>query len=176
MKGKIEIIFAGTGGQGLVTASIILGEAAMESNFEVTQKANYGVTTIGGYVQTDIVMSKESVIYPEVQDPNIILTLTQDAFNKFINIIKNDAVMIFDKNVIEYDGDDKNVIGYEISVAAMESNNPGAVNMSGLGVLIALTKILPNDAIENHILNQNYKDEINKLNLEAYKRGFDLVK
>ena len=97
MKGKIEIIFAGTGGQGLVTASIILGEAAMESNFEVTQKANYGVTTIGGYVQTDIVMSKESVIYPEVQDPNIILTLTQDAFNKFINIIKNDAVMIFDK-------------------------------------------------------------------------------
>lgn len=176
MKEKTEIILAGTGGQGLVTSSIILGEAATEYNFEVTQKANYGVTTIGGYVQADIVLSKEPVIYPEVQEPNIILTLTQDAFNKFINVVKDDAVMIFDKNVIEYDGNAKNIIGYEISVAAMESNNPRAVNMSGLGVLIALTKILPDDAIVNHILSQSYRDEVNKLNLEAYRRGYDLVK
>ena len=38
MKDKIEIVLAGTGGQGLVITSIILGEVATKNNFEVTQK------------------------------------------------------------------------------------------------------------------------------------------
>ena len=175
MKDKIEIVLAGTGGQGLVITSIILGEVATKNNFEVTQKANYGVTTIGGYVQADVILSDERVIYPEAQDPSIVLALTQDAFNKFVGKINADAVMIYDKNVIEYNGSIKNVMGYEISNTAIESNNPRAVNMVGLGTLIALTKILPSTAIEEYILNQDYSDEIDRLNLEAYKKGFNLV-
>lgn len=175
MKDKIEIVFAGTGGQGLVTTSIIFGEVATHNNYEVTQKANYGVTTIGGYVQVDVVLSKEIVIYPEVQDPSIVLALTQDAFNNFIDKLNDDAIMIYDKNSIEYSGNAANIYGYDISKAAIEAKNIRAVNMSGLGALIALTKILPSDAIEDHILNQDYKEEINKLNLEAYKNGYNLV-
>lgn len=177
MKDKIEIVLAGTGGQGLVTTSIILGEVATKNNYEVTQKANYGVTTVGGYVQADVVVSKERVIYPEVQEPSIVLALTQDAFDKFIDKLKlnDEAIMIYDKNAIEYGGNAANIYGYEISNAAIEAKNVRAVNMSGLGALIALTKILPSEAIEKHILDQNYKDEINQLNLEAYKKGFNLV-
>lgn len=175
MLNKKEIMLAGTGGQGLVSTSIMLGEIGTENGFQVTQKGNYGVTTIGGYVQADVVISDEPVIYPEVQTPDIALALTQEAFDEIVKRASDETLVIYDADEINCNKSGENYRGYNISKTAQNVNNARGVNMVGLGILIGLTKIFTLEQVSEHIKGQNYREEIIEKNLVAFNAGYSLT-
>ena len=75
--------FAGTGGQGLITAAIILAEAAIEDNKEAVQSQSYGPEARGGSSKADCIISDDKIWFNRVVCPDVLLVMSQEAANKY---------------------------------------------------------------------------------------------
>lgn len=175
MRDNLQIVLGGTGGQGLVSTSVLIGTCATECGYKATQIADYGVTTVGGHVQAEVIISTKPVIYPRVTKPDIIIALTQDVYDKFSPMVKQDGILIYDCDYIN--GVSNNcILGFHISDTAIKANNIKGINMVTLGVVIKVTKLLPNELVEKYIMSEPYPDEINRSNMNSYRLGLSLGK
>ena len=78
---KHEFRFSGTGGQGLITAGIILAEAALLDGKLAIQSQSYGPEARGGSSKAEVIVSDETIHFPRVTHPNVLLVMSQEAAN-----------------------------------------------------------------------------------------------
>src|SRR6056297_1630010 len=97
---RYEIRLSGAGGQGMITAGIILAEAALhEKNVNVAQTQSYGPESRGGASRAEVVLSPDMIDYPKVTKPNILVALTQEAFNKYNSDVSEEGIIIVDEGI-----------------------------------------------------------------------------
>jgi 2-oxoglutarate ferredoxin oxidoreductase subunit gamma len=81
---RTRLVFSGSGGQGVITAAILLGEAAViHEGINAVQSQSYGAAARGGATRSDVILSGEEINFPVVTQPNIVVCLTQEAYNSF---------------------------------------------------------------------------------------------
>lgn len=85
---KIEIRFSGTGGQGLVLASIILAEALINDGFNIITGESHGIEARGGASSAEIIASKNEIFDLSVALPDILVAISQKAYDKYAKKIK----------------------------------------------------------------------------------------
>lgn len=169
---NIRIVFSGSGGQGVITAAIILAEAAViYSGKNATQTQAYGAAARGGATRSDIIISDSTINYPGVIQPNILMTLTQTAYNSFSGIIRPGGLLLADPRFVEttrkVDAKQLELPMYE---QVMEKvGKPIVYNICTLGALIGITQIL-----EPETVLQVLEQRIPKDFLEMNQRAFDL--
>jgi len=108
---KVEIRFSGTGGQGLVLASIILAEALMMDGFNIISGESHGIEARGGASSAEIIASKKEILDLSVTLPDILVSISQQAFDKYSKKIKKDTLVILDSSLVKNESmlDSKNV-------------------------------------------------------------------
>jgi 2-oxoglutarate ferredoxin oxidoreductase subunit gamma len=95
------MVFSGSGGQGVITAAIILAEAAvLYEGLNAVQSQSYGAEARGGATRSDVIISDATIDYPKVIQPNLLVCLTQDAYNKFYEIIRPGGLLITDSRYV----------------------------------------------------------------------------
>ena len=68
---RTRLVFSGSGGQGVITAAIILAEAAViHEGKNATQSQSYGAAARGGATRSDVIISDEEINFPVVSQPN----------------------------------------------------------------------------------------------------------
>ncbi len=81
---RYRLLFAGSGGQGIITAAILLAKAAViYEGLNAVQSQSYGAEARGGLSRSDVIISREEIYFPKVTQPNILICLTQRAYNNF---------------------------------------------------------------------------------------------
>jgi 2-oxoglutarate ferredoxin oxidoreductase subunit gamma len=96
------MVFSGSGGQGVITAAIVLAEAAvLYDNLNAVQSQAYGPEARGGATRSDIIISDSAIHYPKVIQPNVLVCLTQNAYNKFYPVIRPGGLMITDTRYVK---------------------------------------------------------------------------
>lgn len=86
---RIRMVFSGSGGQGVITAAIIIAEAAvLHENLVAVQSQSYGAEARGGSTRSDVLISDTEINFPKVTYPNLLVCLTQEAYNTFSPIIR----------------------------------------------------------------------------------------
>ena len=83
MSRRFEMRLAGSGGQGMIVASVILSEVAVVSGLQVAQSQSYGPEARGGICRAEVVLSRERILYTRVRRPDFLLTLTQASLDKY---------------------------------------------------------------------------------------------
>lgn len=172
-----EIRFSGSGGQGLILAGIILARAAVEDGLNVTQTQSYGPESRGGYSRADVVISNEDINYPEATNLDILLSLTQEACDKYIFDLKRDGVLICDTTHVK----NISIINdntYEVPFTELAQNKLGSempTNILSLSFVVKVTGIVKESSLENAIRN-SVKPAFIDLNIKAMKLGFELAK
>ncbi|MBW1643523.1 MAG: 2-oxoacid:acceptor oxidoreductase family protein, partial [Deltaproteobacteria bacterium] len=79
---KCRIIFSGSGGQGIITAAVILAEAAvLHGDMMAVQSQVYGPQARGGVSRSDVIISDSRIDFPKVIQPNVLVCLTQASYN-----------------------------------------------------------------------------------------------
>ena len=71
-KGDIKVLsirFSGFGGQGIVLAGVVFGEAACADKLNAVQTQSYGSASRGGASKCDLIISKEKIY--ELESPKI---------------------------------------------------------------------------------------------------------
>jgi 2-oxoglutarate ferredoxin oxidoreductase subunit gamma len=173
---RTEIRLSGSGGQGLITAGIILARAAVLDKLKVTQTQSYGPESRGGSSRADVIISNEEFYYPEAVNFDVLLTLTQEACDKYAGNLKDSGILIADTTNV------KNIIFlnskvYELPFTEIAMNKLGTVlptNILSLAFLVKITGIVSEASLKKAVIN-SVKPQFKDLNMKAIKIGFKLA-
>ncbi|MDP2173291.1 MAG: 2-oxoacid:acceptor oxidoreductase family protein [Candidatus Cloacimonadaceae bacterium] len=172
-----EIRLSGSGGQGLILAGIILARAAVIDGKRVTQTQSYGPESRGGFSRADVIISEQEIYYPEATNFNCLLSLTQEACDKYLFDLREEGILIIDTTHV------KNLAlvaenTYELpftDIAIEKLGSPITTNILSLAFLVKITGIVKESSLEKSIA-ESVKPAFVDLNHKAMKLGFDLAK
>lgn len=170
---NVSFVFSGSGGQGVITAAILLSEAAVSyESLNAVQSQAYGAEARGGASRSDVIISEKDIYFPEVHVPDYLITLTQQAYDKFYPLIKPNGVIIADtryvKDFIKTDG---SLIKLPLYHRVMEEiGNPIVLNICTLGAVIEITKVVRPESIMK-VLEQRMNPDYLEMNRKALELG-----
>jgi 2-oxoglutarate ferredoxin oxidoreductase subunit gamma len=174
---RCRIVFSGSGGQGLISAAIILAEAAViHEGLEAVQSQSYGAAARGGATRSDVIISDEIINMPKVFQPNVLLCLTQEAYNKFRGIVRPGGLLITDTRFVTTTAKvDARQVELPLFRTVMEKIGKKVVfNISVLGALLGLNPLVSPDSILK-LLEEKFPSTFLDMNRQALELGYDLV-
>jgi 2-oxoglutarate ferredoxin oxidoreductase subunit gamma len=169
---RVRLVFSGSGGQGVITAAIILAEAAViHEGMNATQSQSYGAAARGGSTRSDIIISDSEIDFPEVTQPNILVCLTQDAYNSYSSIIRPGGTLLTDSRYVQIT---RKVDAKQIELPMYERvmdkiGKPVVFNICVLGALIGITEVIRAKSVMAAVAGKVPKDFVDMNN-----RAFDL--
>ncbi|MGD9349727.1 MAG: 2-oxoacid:acceptor oxidoreductase family protein [Desulfobacterales bacterium] len=172
------MVFSGSGGQGVITAAVILAEAAVLYNgLNAVQSQSYGAEARGGATRSDIIISDSIIHYPKVIQPNVLVCLTQQAYNKFYSIIRPGGLLISDSRYVQtekkVDAQQKEIAMYDAVIDKI--GKPIVFNICMLGAVIAITELIDPESIMKALQNRIPPDFLD-MNRQALEIGIKLGK
>lgn len=173
---KKEIRFSGSGGQGLITAGIILAKAAVLDKVRVTQTQSYGPESRGGASRADVIISNGEFYYPEAVNFDVLLALTQEACDKYAVNLKDTGILIIDntlvKNIPMLESKIYEIPFTEIALKKLGTELP--TNILSLAFLVNITGIVSEASLKTAVID-SVRPQYQDLNLKALKLGYKLA-
>jgi 2-oxoglutarate ferredoxin oxidoreductase subunit gamma len=175
-KKEISIRFCGAGGMGVILASIVLGQAAIDDGKNAIQTQSYGAEQRGTKVKSDILISElEEPTFPLFNKVDVLIAFSQDAFDHFHPSVWEKSIILINKDLIEFnDGAQQDVYKIPASSLADELNNPKIMNIIMLGSLLKITDIVSKDSLIDAIGNSVPK-RYKQVNIEGFEKGFNSI-
>jgi 2-oxoglutarate ferredoxin oxidoreductase subunit gamma len=167
---RTEIRLAGEGGQGMILAGIILAEAASIYDGKMTvQTQSYGPEARGGASKSEVVIADGEIDHPEVLSADVVVTLSQEAYDKYARTVKPGGLLIVDEEKVSQISQAEAVC-IPISRIAFETTGKTiTANTVALGVVAGLTGVVSQEAIEKAVQARAPRgtEEMNRKALEA---------
>ena len=168
-----DFILSGSGGQGLILAGIILAEGAVLDNKYAIQTQSYGPEARGGASRAEVIISENEINYPKVDNADYLLSLTTDAYKKYIKTLRKDGILIVDNAVDIGDLEGIKYAKLPILETAEELGRVMVANIVALGAICAITDIMDRESLEKAIVNRVPKGT-EELNIKAFNAGLKL--
>jgi 2-oxoglutarate ferredoxin oxidoreductase subunit gamma len=172
MASRTEVRLAGEGGQGMILAGIILAEAAAIYDHKMAiQTQSYGPEARGGASKSEVVIADGEIDHPEVLNADVVVTLSQEAYDKYAAGVKSGGLLIVDDEKVH------TIIAPEavripISRLAFETTGRAiTANTVALGVLVGLTGVVSRQAIEKAVTARAPRGT-EEMNMKALAAGF----
>jgi 2-oxoglutarate ferredoxin oxidoreductase subunit gamma len=170
-----EIRIAGFGGQGVILSAVVLGKAAsIYDNGFATMTQNFGPEARGGACSAQLVVSDTPVLYPYVTRPDIMVIMSQEAYNRFAPELKPEGLLIVEEDLVrvsDLKGDPK-VYSIPATRIAEELGKRMVLNSVMVGFFTAITKLVSADAVRKSVAD-SVPASYRELNLKAFERGFE---
>jgi 2-oxoglutarate ferredoxin oxidoreductase subunit gamma len=173
---RCRMVFSGSGGQGVITATIILAEAAvLYENLNAVQSQSYGAAARGGATRSDVIISESTIDYPKVIQPNVLVCLTQEAYNKFYSMIRPGGLLITDTRYVKIQ---KKVDAQQRELPMFQNvmdkiGKPIVFNICMLGAVMAMVDLVNPEAVMKVLANRIPVDFLD-LNRQALNLGLEL--
>ena len=170
---RYEIRLAGSGGQGLILAGVILAESAVMDGKNVVQSQSYGAASRGGSSMSEVIISDGEILYPKALSPDLLLAMTQEAFDQYVMDVKKDGLIVVDSDLVKDTSKaTTEVIKIPITKIARDVGKVIVANIVASGVITSLTGIIREETVEKAVLARVPKGTEN-LNRKALNAGFD---
>ena len=173
---RCRMVFSGSGGQGVITAAIILAEAAvLHEGLTAVQTQAYGAAARGGATRSDVIISDTTINFPKVNQPNVLVCLTQEAYNKFFDIIRPGGLLITDTRYVQtqvkVDAIQRELPMYE--TVMQKVGKPIVFNICMLGAVIGLTGLVKPASVMQ-VLESRIPSGFLDMNRQALELGLEL--
>ncbi len=175
---KVGLVFSGAGGQGVVTAAIILAEAAtLHEGLTAVQTQLYGAEARGGATRSDVLISDHPINYPKVIRPNVLVCLTQAAYDKYHHIVYPGGLLISDSRYVKHTrkADSKQRAFPMHKTVLKNFDSPVTLSTCMLGVVLARTNVVKVDSVIK-ALEKRVPPTTIDLNKKALELGLELGK
>ena len=171
-----EVMFGGFGGQGIVTAGYITGQAAVVyDGKEATFTQVYGPEARGSACSSGVVVSQEEISYPYLLNPQIMVIMSQEAYEKFLPGLQQGGLLIVDSTIVKPDKQAEKYRLYKVPATEI-AEKMGARIIANVIMLGFLGKIW--GAVSIEALQEAVKAGVPKkhleLNLKAFQTGVKL--
>ena len=168
---RINVRFSGSGGQGVILASVLLAKAyGIGEDYNISQTQSYGPEARGGACKAEVVISDENIDYMKVDNADVFIAFNQMGYDRYKDkVSKKNAMVLINSTLVNSENENS----YEIPATQMaeDMGKPFVINMIMLG---ALTKLLPKlhyPKVEEEIMG-GFPASLAGPNLEAYDKGY----
>ena len=172
----MEIKLSGFGGQGIIMMGMVLGRAAtLYDNKYATLTQSFGPEARGGACSAQLIISGERVLYPYLTAPDILVAMSQEAYEKFEPTLKDDGVLIWEENLVRPHNHLGRVKEFAIPATRIAEGlgNRMYANMVMLGFLVAVTDVVPKEALVKAVQDILPARLLEK-NLIALEKGYQV--
>jgi len=174
---RVEVTIAGLGGQGSITAGLMLGEAAVTYDGKyAAQTQAYSSEQRGGFAATWVIVSDEPILFPRVTHPDILVAQAMDSISRYAKVLKPSGMLIIDSDMVtEPPVNIARIFRVPAtSISRNRLNAPVAANVMMLGALCAASGVVSREALEK-VISKSVPKGRDRLNLEAFDIGFRTV-
>ena len=172
-----EIIFAGFGGQGILSMGKFLAYGGMEENLNVSWLPSYGPEMRGGTANCSVILTDENIGSPIVYDPSTVVVMNRPSLDKFEKSVVPGGLLIVDSDLVNRESDrcDIDIIKIPAQTIAEEMGSKTIANMILLGALVEKTKVIPMDSLLK-ALKEHGKEKFYEMNKKALEKGAEFAK
>ena len=175
---RVEVRFAGFGGQGIIKSGIIVAAAAsIHAGKNSVQTQSYGPESRGGACKSEVVISEQEIDFPKLVQPDVLVVMSQAAYNDYADDIKPGGIVIVDPDMIPTQKDLGKVKIYKVPATKMADQLGRRIvaNIVMMGAFVAITKLLDENAVKESI-KENIPKGTEELNLAAFEKGYEYGK
>ncbi len=172
---RYELRFSGAGGQGLITAGIIMAKAAsIYEGKQAVQSQSYGPEARGGASKSEVIISDGPIDYPKATTVDALLAMTQEACDKYTHDLKDGGILLVDSDLVKNlpKGNFKIVSFPIINTAKTDVGREIVANIVALGAMVALTGQVSRENAEKAVLS-SVPEAFIELNKKAFSIGFE---
>src|SRR4030043_2014146 len=173
----IKSIFAGFGGQGVLSIGLNLTQAAMLEGKNVTYLPSYGAEVRGGTANCTVVISDDEIASPVASSPEFVIAMNQPSVARFQNQIQSGGLFFINSSLVESEiaRGDINVVGVSANSIAENLGSPKSANMVMLGAFARKSGLVSfPSAIEALKFILGTKQKLLAINEKALKSGYEL--
>jgi 2-oxoglutarate ferredoxin oxidoreductase subunit gamma len=176
MKDRIELVASGFGGQGVVRLGQIIGETGVKQGLRVAMLKSHGTEMRGGYVRSQVVLSKDAIDSPMCESPDYFIALSSAAYKRFKDTVPDHGIIFYDPAFVEEIDEglkctQKAIPAKDLSIKHFD--NPLFANTLVLGVIANAVDVLEKDSVLESILDIIPK--FHERNKEAFQIGYDFI-
>jgi 2-oxoglutarate ferredoxin oxidoreductase subunit gamma len=171
---KIEIRLAGTGGQGVILASVILADAAVREGKQVVQTQSYGPEARGGASKADVIISDEPILFPKARKLDLLVCLSQQAAEKYFDDLKVRGTAVIDSFYVR-ECPREGAVCLPLSETAREKlGRELFTNILVLGAVARVTGVVKLESLEQAVASRAPARTLD-LNKQALALGWQLA-
>ena len=174
---KWQVRLSGTGGQGVIKAAIILAQAAIYDGYNAIQTQVYGPESRGGSTKSEVIISENKILYPKIQIPNVLLAMSEKAYEKFGHELLPGGILVLDGDVDKGREQRDNITVYKAPITCLTRENFNSelsANVVSLGVIVRATQMVTVESLQK-ALAENFRGKVLEANLRAFELGMSVV-
>ena len=171
----MKVRMAGFGGQGQVTAGILLGHAAVLAGRDALQTQSYGSATRGGLTTCDIAIGDGMVHEVNPEKFDILVAFCQQAYDTYLPLLSDSGILLYEADLVTTDDalPARNAALASTRLATDELGRQICSNVVMLGFLVGAVPELVDAEHVEAALAQQLKQAIVKMNVDAFRLGFE---
>lgn len=171
-----NIVFAGFGGQGVLTAGLIAAHVGMINDKNVTWIPSYGSEMRGGTANCNVKISDDEISSPFINKIDVLIAMNQPSVAKFEHLVNEGGVIISNSSIIKDHNFREDVQVYEVPATniAEDAENRRGANIVMLGALAKATDLFEKDVfmagVEKFFLDKGKNNPKNKI---CFEKGYE---
>jgi len=174
----IKTVFAGFGGQGVLSMGLNLAQAAMMEGKNVTYLPSYGAEVRGGTANCTVVISDEEIASPVASAPEFVVAMNKPSLVRFQNQIQSGGVLLVNSTLVdaEISRGDIDIVKITAGEIADKLDSPKSANMVMLGAFIKKSNLVSIDTVLEELKNTlKKKEKLIAINEKALMAGYNLI-
>jgi len=170
----MDIRFSGFGGQGIIMSGMIIGKAAaLFNDRHATLTQSFGPEARGSACSATLVVQETPVFYPYIAAPDILVAMSQEAYEKFSDELAPGGTLLIDANLVTLDNtrEDVSLFAVPATKIAEEMGNRIFANVVMVGFFTAITRIVSPESVQlalPGLIPERFIDQ----NIEAFEQGY----
>ncbi|NIP36942.1 MAG: 2-oxoacid:ferredoxin oxidoreductase subunit gamma, partial [Thermoplasmata archaeon] len=165
----MRVRFCGFGGQGIVLAGYITGNAAVTDGKNAIQNQSYGSESRGGHCKSDVIVEDGEIFELELDDIDVLVAMSQSAHDMYIDQLEPTGIVIVDSDLVQPREDQVNLHAVPFTDIAYQAFNRKIMgNMVMLGYLVGATGVVSEGSMRKAI-EANVPKGTEEMNIKAYK-------
>jgi len=171
-----EIRFSGFGGQGIVRCGLITGKAlSLFDKKNATMTQSFGPEARGSACSSQLVVSEDRVLYPYITKPGVLISMSQEAYDKFTPELARGGTLLYDEDLAKPTNNfGKTIKVYSIPATRYAEELGGKIvaNIIMLGFFSSISELIQPGAMEKAVQSSTPKAYAD-LNIQAFRRGYE---
>ncbi|UCF94230.1 MAG: 2-oxoacid:acceptor oxidoreductase family protein [Desulfobacterales bacterium] len=169
---RTEVQLGGFGGQGIMSAGRIIGQAAtIYDKLQACFTQSYGPEARGGAAGSQVVIASDPIHHPHLIEPTSAIIMSTEACRKYVRKLAAGGTLLIDDGLVTLAEDhrrDLKTYGVPATRMAEEFGNVRAANAVMLGLWTAMIK-----AVSRAAMRQSLADEVPPKTLGVNLKAFD---
>ena len=181
MKILEKTLFAGFGGQGILSVGKIFADACVEHGMNASWLPSYGPEMRGGTCNCLVAASNEQILSPYFVRPTNAVIMNEASMERFLRALDTARVVVVNSSLVnltpEMEETLKNVhlVQVDATNIAIELGTVKCANMVMLGAYMKSCSVLSVDDLRVSISKKFTKQNVLDTNMQALARGYELA-